>query len=403
MKLAIQGGKAIREKSLNYGRQEIDDDDINRVIEVLKSDYLTTGPYVSRFEDEVAEYVGVQYAVAVSNGTAALHVAMFGCGIQPGDEVIVTPMTFAASSNAIIYMGAVPVFADIDEKTYNIDVKEVEKKITGRTRAIVAVDFAGQPVELDELRKLASKYSLRIIEDSAHSLGSEYKGKKVGCWADVTTFSFHPVKPITTGEGGMIVTNSKEIYERMKRYRTHGITRNEEELIYKDKGSWYYEQQDLGYNYRLTDIQAALGSGQLTKIDQFIKRRREIVQIYNEAFQENEEIITPYEAEERKSGYHIYVIRLVLEKLKVGRREIFEALRAENIGVNVHYIPVYYHPYYQEQGYSKGICPIAERVYESIITLPLYPGMLNEDVIDVVNAVKKVIKYYSKKENGIEK
>ena len=397
MKLAIDGGTPIRESYLAYGKQAIDEQDIAAVIEVLRGDYLTTGPNVTRFEQQVAEYVGAKYSVAVSNGTAALHMAMFGCGIKTGDEVIVTSMTFAASSNAILYMEAIPVFADIDELTFNIDVKSVESKITNKTKAIVVVDFAGQPVDLEEVLEVARKHNLMVIEDGAHSLGSEYKGRRVGALADVTTFSCHPVKPITTGEGGIATTNNPEIYRKMKMFRTHGITRELDALTDLDQGDWYYEQQMLGYNYRLTDIQAALGSSQLNKIDKFIERRREIVAQYNEAFGKVEGLIIPHERNDRRSGYHIYVIRINLDQVSATRKQIYEALKAENIGVNVHYIPVYYHPYYQELGYEKGICPIAERVYEEIITLPLFPMMTQKDVSDVIGAVSKVMEFYRKK------
>ena len=397
MSLAIHGGQPVRESYLAYGKQAIDNKDIAAVVEALKGDYLTTGPNVTKFEQQVAEYVGAQYAVAVSNGTAALHMAMIGCGIKSGDEVLVTPMTFAASSNAILYVGATPVFVDIDELTFNIDIKSVESKITNKTKAIVVVDFAGQPVDLEEVLEIARKYNLMVIEDGAHALGSEYKGHRVGALADVTTFSCHPVKPITTGEGGIATTNNSEIYERMKLFRTHGITRETSTLMDLTQGDWYYEQQTLGYNYRLTDIQAALGSSQLDKIDRFIERRREIVAQYNEAFKEVEGLIIPYEKNDRKSGYHIYVIRLRLDQVSATRRQIYEALKAENIGVNVHYIPVYYHPYYQALGYERGICPIAERVYEEIITLPLFPMMTQKDVSDVIGAVSKVIDFYRKK------
>ena len=396
MELAINGGKPIRNKMLAYGRQWIDEEDIQAVVNVLKGDYLTTGPSIEAFEKTVAEYVGVKYAVAVSNGTAALHCALFGCGIKEGDEVIVTPMTFAASSNAILYLGAKPIFVDIDPLTYNINPDEIEKKITDKTKAIVAVDFAGHPVQLERIMAIAEKYKLKVVEDAAHALGSEYKQKKIGTFAHATTFSFHPVKPITTGEGGMIVTDDAEIYQRMSMFRTHGITRSKDLVINPNEGDWYYEQQLLGYNYRMTDIQAALGISQMKRIDEFIARRREIVQKYNEAFAEIEEIITPYEAEDCKSGYHLYVIRIKPEKLKVGRREIFDALKAENIGVNVHYIPVYRHPYYKQMNIDGSSCDVTENVYNTMITLPLFPKMSEEDIEDVIVAVKKVISYYSR-------
>ena len=396
MILAKDGGKPVRDTLLSYGKQWIDEEDINTVVEVLKGEYLTTGPYVDAFERKVADYVGASYAVAVNSGTAGLHIAMYGCGIKAGDEVLVTPMTFAASSNAILYMGAIPVFVDIDDRTYNIDVNKIKEKITSKTKAIVAVDFTGQPADLDEIREIVNKYNLKFIEDAAHALGSEYKHKRVGSYADATVFSFHPVKPITTAEGGMVTTNNKEIYNRMVMYRTHGIVRNKEFLLDKNQGKWYYEQQALGFNYRLTDIQAALGSSQMNKIDSFISRRREIASIYNEAFKDEEGIVLPFQKEDRQSGWHLYIIKLNLSKLKASRKEIFEALQAENIGVNVHYLPVYYHPYYHQMGYNKGICPVAEKVYNSIITLPLFPKMNQKDIQDVIYAVKKVLSYYKK-------
>ncbi len=395
MKLAIFGGKQVRDTMLTYGKQSIDDEDINKVIEVLKGDYLTTGPYIKEFENKVAQYVGAKYAVAVCNGTAALHMACFAAGIGEGDEVIVAPMTFVASANCVLYCGGTPVFVDIDPKTYNLDPTQIEKHITDKTKAIIPVDFTGQSVDIDAIRKIADKHGLLIIEDGAHSLGSEYKGNKVGTIADMTEFSFHPVKPITTGEGGIIVTNNEELYNRMMLFRTHGITRDTN-MMNNNDGPWYYEQIDLGYNYRITDIQCALGSSQMKKIDKFLTKRREIVAIYNEQFKKIEEVMTPYEAEFSNSGWHIYVIKLDLDKLTCTRKEVFEALKAENIGVNVHYYPVYMHPYYQKLGYKKGLCPNSEKLYDSMITLPIYPSMNNNDVNDVIEAVTKVVTYYRK-------
>lgn len=393
--LAINGGKPVRGTYLSYGKQYIDDDDIKAVVDVLKGDYLTTGPSVKAFEKAVAEYVGAKYAVAVSNGTAALHAACFAAGIGEGDEVIVPPITFAASSNCVLYCGGKSVFVDINPHTYNIDIEKIEEAITPKTKAIIPVDFAGQSVDMHSIRRIADKYNLIVIEDAAHALGSEYKGKKVGALADMTEFSFHPVKPITTGEGGVVVTNSEELYKQMLLFRTHGITRNSK-LLTRNEGPWYYEQLDLGYNYRITDIQCALGLSQLNKLDDFVEKRRSIVKKYNEAFKDIEEIITPFEEEFSNSGWHIYVIKLNSDKLTCTRKEVFEALQAENIGVNVHYLPVYLHPYYQKLGYKGGLCPEAEKLYESIITLPLFPKMTNKDVEDVINAVKKVVKYYVK-------
>lgn len=395
-KLAINGGTPVRDTYLPYGQQWIEDDDIEEVVKALKSDYLTTGPKIKEFEEKFGKYVGVKYAVAISNGTAALHGASFAAGIKEGDEVITTPITFAASANCILYQGGKPVFADIDSSTYNIDPKDIEEKISSKTKAIVPVDFTGQPVNIDEINAIAKKYNLIVIEDGAHSLGAEYKGKRIGSLVDMTTFSFHPVKHITTGEGGMITTNNKELYEKLKLFRTHGITRDKEILYNKNESSWYYEQLELGYNYRITDIQCALGISQLNKIDKFLRRRREIAEKYNEYLKDIDGIVLPYQEEYIKSSWHLYVIQLELEKFKVGRREIFEALQAENIGVNVHYIPVYYHPYYQKLGYKKGLCPNAEKLYERIITIPLYPKMTDKDVKDVVEALDRVLKYYKR-------
>lgn len=395
MELAINGGKPVRDKYLSYGRQLIDDKDIEKVIEVLKGDYLTTGPYVKEFEDKVANYVGAKYAVAVSNGTAALHMACYAAGIKEGDEVLVSSITFAASSNCVLYCGGTPVFVDIDPETYNIDPEDIKRKITDKTKAIIAVDFTGQSVDIDKIMEIANEHNLIVIEDGAHSLGSEYKGKKVGTKAHMTEFSFHPVKPITTAEGGMIVTDDEDLYKKMMLFRTHGITRNPK-LMNENHGPWYYEQVDLGYNYRITDLQCALGTSQMDKIDAFVNRRREIVKKYNEAFKNLQEIITPYEPEYSNSGWHLYVIKVVEEKLKVTRKEIFEALVAENIGVNVHYMPIYLHPYYEELGYEAGQCKNSEALYDRMISLPIHPSMSDSDVLDVVNAVNKVIEYYKR-------
>ncbi|KXG76347.1 UDP-4-amino-4,6-dideoxy-N-acetyl-beta-L-altrosamine transaminase [Thermotalea metallivorans] len=393
--LAINGGKPVRDRYLPYGQQWIDEKDIQAVVDALRSDYLTTGPKIREFEEKIAAYVGGKYAVAVSNGTTALHAACFAAGIQQGDEVITTPMTFAASANCVLYQGGIPVFADIDPYTYNIDPKDIERKITNRTKAIIPVDFTGQPVDHDAIKEIAEAYGLVVIEDAAHALGAEYKGRKIGSLAAMTEFSFHPVKHITTGEGGVIVTDNKDYYEKLSLFRTHGITRDPA-LMTKNEGPWYYEQLELGNNYRITDIQCALGISQLQELAGFVKRRREIVRKYNEAFQNIEEIITPYEKEGCHSSWHLYIIQLDLERLSVGRREIFEALKAENIGVNVHYIPVHYHPYYQRLGYKRGICPHAEALYERIITLPLFPKMSDKDAEDVIDAVHKVISYFRK-------
>lgn len=392
--LAIFGGQPTREKYLSYGQQWIDESDIQIVVETLKSNYLTTGPKVREFEEKIAEYVGAKYAIAVVNGTAALHAACFAVGLKKGDEVITSPMTFAASANCVLYMGAKPVFADINAKTYNIDPIDIESKITEKTKAIIPVDFTGQAVDLDVVKEIAEKYNLIVIEDAAHALGTEYKGNKIGNLAHMTEFSFHPVKHITTGEGGAITTSDDELYKRLSLFRTHGISREKSLLVNKDQGSWYCEQLELGYNYRITDIQCALGISQFKKIDRFIHTRRKLVEKYNRYLLELDGVITPYEAEFSNSSWHLYIIQIELEKFKVGRKEIFEALKAENIGVNVHYIPVYYHPYYKNLGYNKGLCPRAESLYERMITLPLFPKMTDNDLQDVVKALEKVLTYY---------
>ena len=395
-KLAIHGGKPVREKAIYYGHQYIDEADINAVIAVLKSDYLTCGPKIGELEQRLCEMTGAKYAVAISNGTAALHVACLAAGIGEGDEVITTPITFAASANCALYCGARPVFADINPNTYNIDPDDIERKITEKTKAVVAVDFTGQAVEIDRVREICKKHNLIFIEDGAHSIGTKYKEKAVGSLADMTTFSFHPVKTITGGEGGAITTNDKELYDKLLLYRAHGITRNKELMEHKADGPWYYEQIDLGYNYRMTDIQAALIISQLDKLERFVKRRKEIVNMYNAAFNEMPEIIVQQEIKESDTARHLYIVQLDTEKLDADRLEIFEALKAENVCCNVHYIPVYYFPYYEKMGYKKGTCPNAEKLYRGMCSIPLYYGMTNEDVESVIEAIRKVVSYYRK-------
>jgi UDP-4-keto-6-deoxy-N-acetylglucosamine 4-aminotransferase len=387
--------KPVRKTFLPYAHQWIDDEDIKAVDEVLQSNFLTTGPKIGDFEQAIADYVGAKYAVTFANGTAALHGACYVAGIREGDEVICTPMTFAASANCVLYCGGKPVFADIDPRTYNIDPKKIEKKITKRTKAIIPVDYTGQPVQLDEIMGIARKYGLIVIEDGAHSLGARYKGRKVGPISDMTEFSFHPVKQITCGEGGIITTNNEAYYEKLLQFRSHGITRDPK-YLHRNDGPWYYEMQFLGFNYRMTDIQAALGLSQLNRLEEFISRRRRIVAAYNEAFDPIAEVCTPYQHPDTDSSWHLYILRLNTNKLTADRRTIFEALKAQNIGVNVHYVPVYRHPYYESLGYQKGLCPEAEKHYEQIITLPLFPKMSDQDVSDVIVTVKRTIRYYSR-------
>lgn len=393
---AIEGGTPVRTTKIGYGHQYIDEADIEAVCRVLRSDFLTCGPDITELEKKLCDLTGAKYAVLCSNGTAALHIACMAAGVEEGDEVITTPITFAASANCALYCGATPVFADINDKTYNLDPKEAEAKITDKTKAIVAVDFTGQAVELDRFKDICKKNNLILIEDAAHSIGTSYKGKMVGSIADMTTFSFHPVKTVTGGEGGAVLTNNEEYYRKLLLYRAHGITRDESLMVNKPHGPWYYEQVALSTNYRMTDIQAALISSQLNKLDAFSKRRKEIVARYNEAFSKMPEIVVQEEIPESDTTRHLYILRIRPDKLKIGRKEFFEAMAAENIGCNVHYIPVYWHPFYERLGYKKGECPKAEKLYEEMMSLPLFYSMTDGDVTDVIAAVQKIVDYYRK-------
>ena len=372
--------------NIPYGKQYIDDEDIAEVVTVLKSDFLTTGPAVKNFEQAVADYTGARFAASVSNGTAALHAACYAAGIGPGDEVITTPVTFAASANCVLYCGGKPVFADIKKDTYNIDPEDIRRKITSRTKAIIAVHYAGQPCEMDDIHKIANEHNLLVIEDAAHALGADYKGKKIGTVSDMSTFSFHPVKHITTGEGGMITTDDKELYQKLLLFRSHGITRDEA-FMSENEGGWYYQQLTLGYNYRITDIQCALGISQMKKLDQFVARRRKLAQRYEDELNKIDGITCPLQKEGCTSSWHLYVIQTP----KGRRREIYNKLRAAGIQVNVHYIPVYKHPYYQKHGYDSVCCPQAEELYENIISLPLYYSLQDEQQEYVIQTLKKII------------
>ena len=396
-KLAINGGEPVRKEKIFYGKQWVSEADVEAVAEVLRGDYVTCGPYVSALERKLEEYTGAKHAVAVANGTAALHCACIAAGVGPGDEVITTPMTFAASANCALYCGAMPVFADINPETYNIDPKSIREHITDKTKAVVAVDFTGQAVELDEIRAICDEHNLVLIEDAAHSIGTEYKGKKVGSIADMTTFSFHPVKTITAGEGGAILTNDDELYKKLVLAHAHGITHDESLMVEAPhEGPWYYEEISLGYNYRLTDFQSALLMSQMNRLDEFKARRQAIVKAYNEAFADVEGIFIQKEIEESDTCRHLYIIQLELEKLNCTRRKFFDALSAENVQCQIHYVPVYWFPYYQQLGFKKGLCPNAEKMYEGIMSIPLYPRMTDSDVADVIHAVKKVVEYYRK-------
>ncbi len=395
-KPAICGGTPVRDTKIFYGHQYLDQADYDAVLNVLKSDYLTCGPKIGELEAKLCEITGAKYAVACSNGTAALHMAAMAAGIGAGDELITTPITFAASANCALYCGARPVFADINEKTYNIDPASVKEHITPATKAVVAVDYTGQAVELDELQAICKEHNLVLIEDAAHSIGTRYNGKGVGSVADMTTFSFHPVKTVTGGEGGAVLTNSEEYYQKLLLARAHGITREASLMEHEIDGPWYYEQVDLGYNYRITDIQAGLIISQLDKLPMFSARRKEIVARYNEAFADNDATIVQEEIPQSDTTRHLYILRLNPKKLTINRREFFDALAAENVICNVHYIPVYYFPHYEKLGYKKGLCPKAEKLYDEMITLPLYYGMSDEDVEDVIKAVEKIAAYYHK-------
>lgn len=395
--LAINGGSPIRQNKISYGRQWIDDDDIQAVSNVLKSDFLTCGPKVTEAEQVLCRYTGAKYAVAVSNGTAALHCACMAAGIGIGDEVITTPITFAASANCVLYCGARVVFADINPKTYNIDPKSIRKCITKKTKAIVAVDFTGQAVEHKEIRKICDEFGLVFIEDAAHAIGTEYNGVKVGNLADLTTFSFHPVKTVTCGEGGAILTNKKDFYQKLVLAHAHGITHDAELMLEAPhEGPWYYEEISLGYNYRMTDFQAALLISQMKKLDNFKKRRQEIVSKYNLVFKDMPGIFVQQEIAESDTCRHLYIIRLNLEKLTCTRRQFFDAMSAEGVQCQIHYVPVYWFPYYKQLGYKKGLCPNAEKIYEGIMSIPLFPKMSDQDVWDVIRAVKKVVENYHK-------
>lgn len=396
--LAIKGGTPVRDAQhrISYGKQWLDEADIDAVVETLRSNYLTCGPKISELEKKLCEITEAKYAVACSNGTAALHMACMAIGIKPGDEVIVSAITFAASSNCVLYCGGTPVFADIKADTYNIDIEDVKRKITDKTKAIVAVDFTGQAVEIDELRKICDEHKLYLIEDAAHSIGTKYKGMPVGSIADITTFSFHPVKTVTAGEGGACMTNDEKLYKRLALARSHGITKDPEQMVRESEGGWYMEQIMLGYNYRITDFQAALLISQLGKLKKFSDRRKEIRKAYDEAFSDNDCLYIQKSIEESDTTQHLYIIRLNPDKLSCTRREFFDALTAEGTCPQVHYIPVYRHPYYQELGYKKGLCPVAEATYEQIMSIPFYAAMTDEDVADTIKAINKICDYYRK-------
>lgn len=394
--LAMFGGTPVRTTPISYGKQYIDEEDVAAVVEALKSPALTCGPRIGELEQMLCQVTGAKYAVAVSNGTAALHIAAMAAGIGEGDEVIVSPITFAASANCVLYCGGKPVFADIRPDTYNIDPASIKALITPRTKAVVAVDFTGQAVELEEIRAICKEHNLLLIEDAAHAIGTKYNGCGVGSIADMTCFSFHPVKTVTAGEGGAVTTNDEVLYRKLVLYRAHGITRDRSEMVHPTDAAWYNEQVTLGYNYRMTDIQAALLMSQLKKLSAFSVRRKEIVSMYDAAFAIMPEIKVQREIPQSDTTRHLYILRLNLELLNCDRRQFFDALHAENVYSQVHYLPVYWHSYYEKLGYEKGLCPNAESYYMESMSLPLYYTMTDEDVEDVIKAVKKLVAYFRK-------
>jgi perosamine synthetase len=389
---ALYGGAPVRATLLPYGRQTIEDDDIEAVVGVMRGAWLTTGPKVNEFESAFAAAVGARDAVAFSSGTAALHGAAFAAGLGEGDEAITTPLTFCATANCVLYQGARPVFADVEPETLTIDPDEIRRRITPRTRAIFPVDYAGHPAHLAAIREIAERHKLLVIEDACHALGAEDHGRKVGSLSDMTVFSFHPVKHITTGEGGMVSTNDVALAERLRRFRNHGI--DTVSSTREARGDWRYEMQALGFNYRLTDIACALGLSQLAKLDRFVARRRAIAARYHEAFRGLAGLVLPAVRPDAAPSWHLYPVRVEPQVLRVDRGEVFRALRAENIGVNVHYIPVHLHPYYRDRfGDQTGAYPVSEEAYARLLSLPMFPGMSDTDVEDVVKGVIKVVSY----------
>ena len=392
-RLAIDGGTPVRQHILPYGQKTIGEEDFRAVLDALGTDWLTTGPKVREFEQAFARYADAGEAVVVNSGTAALHAAMHALGIGPGDEVIVPAMTFVASANCVLYQGATPVFADVEPDTLLIDSADVAAKTTARTRAIIAVDYAGQPCDYDALRAIARRHRIGLVADACHSLGGSYKDRAVGTLADLSVFSLHPLKAMTTGEGGMVTTEGFEIAHQMRCFRNHGVTSNHFQR--EQQGSWLYDMADLGFNYRLSDIQCALGLNQLKRLSGWIERRRAIARRYDDAYASLLGVTPLALRSGRQHAYHLYVIRLNEDCLGADRGRVFAALRAEGIGVNVHYLPVYLHSYYRERFRTRpGLCPRAEAAYEKILSLPIFPGMSDEDTNNVVEALWKVVTSY---------
>jgi perosamine synthetase len=374
------------ERLLPYGRQWLDEDDIRSVVEVLRSDYLTTGPMVPRFERALCQRTGAVHAVAVSSGTAALHAAYFSAGLGPGDEIITSSLTFAATANAALYLGATVRFVDVEPDTGNLDPALLEQAITPRTRLIVPVDYAGHPADYDRITPIARRHGLLVVADAAHSLGATYHGRNAGTLADLSATSFHPVKPITTAEGGAVFTGRDDFATRAAEFRAHGITRDPARMTDPD-GPWCYEMQDLGFNYRLSDIHCALGVCQLTKLDAFLARRRQIAAAYTEAFSDLPELVLPSVHPSVEPGWHLYAVRVQGDPAR--RKVWFERLRRAGLGVQVHYIPVHFHPYYRRLGYRPGCCPVAEDWYARILSLPIFPKMTDDEISETIERVRQ--------------
>jgi perosamine synthetase len=392
--LAIDGGTPVRKAMLPYGHQSISEEDIQAVADVLRSDWLTTGPKVAEFEEALAAWVGAKYAVAFSSGTAPLHGAAFAAGLKPGDEAITSPLTFAATANCVLYQGALPVFADVSSDTLNLDADRLAESITPNTRAVLPVDYAGHPADLDPILALAERHGLTVIEDACHALGAEYHGRRTGSIAHMSVFSFHPVKHLATGEGGMVTTDRADLAESLRRFRNHGISSDARQR--NAAGQWHYEMVLLGFNYRLTDVACALGLSQLTRLEANLARRREIAARYSAAFRNLRGVLVPSVRTDVSPAWHLYPIRVNPAQLNADRAHVFRALRAENVGVNVHYIPVHRHPYYRQRfGYQGGEYPVAEAAYEQLISLPMFHGMTDQDVQDVIAALTKVMNRYA--------
>lgn len=385
-------------KHIPYGHQHINQNDIQAVVDVLQSDWLTQGPVIEQFEQRVAAYCGAKYAVAVNSATSALHIACLAAGLGEGGRLWTSPNTFVASANCGLYCGAQVDFVDIDSRTYNMSGDKLAERLVQAQRShqlpkvIIPVHFSGQSCEMEQISSLANQYGFTVIEDASHAIGGEYKEKKVGCcdYSDMVVFSFHPVKIITTGEGGIVLTNRDDLYEKLLLFRSHGITRKEALMQEEPHGPWYYEQIDLGYNYRMTDIQAALGVSQLDRIDEFVARRRQIVKRYNRTLQDLP-LTLPWQHPDTLSAYHLYVICLETEKLRKQHRQIFEELRASGVGVNVHYIPVHTQPYYRRLGFKWGDFPAVENYYCRAISLPIYYSLTDAEQDFVTNKLKEVL------------